>query len=125
MRGTLVTPSAIPSRPGSRKPGQAPIFTSRSTAIAAPAPAGPLEGQLLQADLGVHTGTGRHLGPAAVAVQLPGQGVVEQVDVEDLLQPGPEVRVVHRGHGLHPPVQVPGPEVGRADEEAATLPLAE
>src|SRR4051812_29855998 len=108
MRATLVTPSAIPSSGGSSKPAQAPIFTSRSVAIAAPAPAGPLEGQLLEPEMGVDADLGGDLRPAAVAVQLPGQAVVGQVDVEDFLEPGVQIRVGHRGHGLDPAVQIAG-----------------
>src|SRR5687768_12994069 len=105
-RSTGLTSSAIPSSAGSSKPAHAPNFTSVSVARArhlglgaATAP-GPFEGQLLEAQVGVHALLGLYLGPASLALELPRQGVVGQVDVEDLLQAVLQLGVVDRGHGL-------------------------
>src|SRR3546814_6125311 len=54
----------------------------------------------------------------AVGAELPGLRVVGQVDVEDLLQPGRLLGLLHRGEDLHPQVEVAGHEVGRADERS-------
>ena len=55
--------------------------------------------------------------PAAVGVELPGQRVVGQVHLEDLLEAGLQLGLVDRHQRLDAPVEVAGHQVGRADED--------
>src|SRR5688572_20104967 len=79
------------------------VASGRSLAIGGgAAAAGAFEGQLLEPEVRVGPLFGGHLRPAAFTVEGPGQGVVGHVDVEDLLEPGLQVLVEDRGHGLNP-----------------------
>src|SRR5207248_7801633 len=98
---------------------RAPLVAARSRLeLGFPAPPRPLEGQLLETAVGVDAlGRGR-FGPPAIRTQLPGQRVVGQVDVEDLLEPPAELLDVDGRDRFHATVEVPGHELGGADEVA-------
>jgi len=90
-----------------------------------PATASSLEGELLEAPMGVHADLGGHLGPGAVRTELPRQRVVLPVDIEDALQAVDELLVRDGSQGLDAAVEVAGHEVGRADVVLAPAALAE
>ena len=63
-----------------------------------------LPGGLLQAQVRVLVASGLEAGPAAVRTEQPGQHVVGQVDLEDLVDPGLEGGVEHGDERLDAPV---------------------
>ena len=67
---------------------------------------GPGDGQLLERLLGVEPGDRRHLVPGPVGAELPGPDVVGQLELEDLPQPGLQVRA--RRSGTRPRPGGPG-----------------
>ena len=54
----------------------------------------------------------------AVRVELPGRDVVGEVELEDLLETGAQLRLEHRNQRLDAPVEVALHQVRRADEVA-------
>src|SRR5438067_12588624 len=86
---------------------------------------GPFPCQLCQTRL--HVAVPAVENPGAVGGEAPGPAGRRQVDVEDLLEPGGEVRVLHRGEDLDPPVEIAGHHVGRPDvvPDRALPPVAE
>src|SRR6478735_4521395 len=74
---------------------------------------------VVEAFLGV--AIGEHLGPASlprtVAIQLPADDVVGELEGEDLVEPGLMLGVRDRYHHFDPAVEVARHPVGRADQE--------
>src|SRR5665213_447241 len=69
--------------------------------------------------LGVDSLSGGKLAPGSLAGQLPGKGVVAQLELQELLDLPVEVGVGHGHYRLDPPVEVTRHQVGRPDESAA------
>src|SRR5215510_6379194 len=93
------------STPDREKSSGARNLSSRS-GMAPGRDLGALERILLEAPVRVHATNRLDLGPGPVGLQLPGQLVVRQLDVQDLLHPRPQVGIEDRDHRLHPAVQV-------------------
>ncbi len=66
--------------------------------------------------MGVEVVDRLHALPPAVGVELPGEHVVGEAHVEDLLQSGLQRRRLDRCQGLDPPIEVSLHEVSRPDE---------
>src|SRR2546423_15161555 len=88
-------------------------------------PGRPVPRQLCQTGLYVACSAFENRVP--VGREAPGPVAGREVDVEDLLQPGGEVRVLHRGEDLDAAVEVAGHHVRRSDvvPHRALPPVAE
>src|SRR5438045_9266955 len=116
--GSARTPSSTPSNAGRWKPGAAPSFTSRSTAIRSP------ERDLLEPRLHVHP-PALELDPAALGIQRPGQGVVGQRQLEPLFDLAAQRWILDGHDRLYAAVEVAFHQVGRTHEVLRVRPGAE
>src|ERR1700722_20090655 len=105
------TGGGVPARCSPRSAEQ-PELAGRSESVGLTAAAGPVPGPFLEATLCARPFDRRYPVPGAVGAEDPGVGVVGQVEVEHLEQPGLELGVEDRNQHLDTAVEVALHEVG-------------
>ena len=106
------------SRPAPR-PRRPPARTAATSAAPAGSPQvdrGPLEGLLLQLQVGLERAVPRPPGVQRSSSRRHARVSSARLTARISSMPWPQVRVLDRHHRLDPAVQVPGHQVGRADE---------
>src|SRR5207302_6804476 len=99
---------------GSSKPGVTPSLISRSSIGGRLAGSRPRHSELLEHVLGVDPSLARDASPGAVRLELPGLGIVAQLDLKNLRKTILKRGVLDGDHSLDPAVQVARHQVGRA-----------